>query len=89
MELTRRQFLQLGATSTGAVGLSPLGFDLVPARQVKQRLRVEGANVSQNDRLGISACWSRTVPPRRTASSILGYAVQVQSPDSTSTMPPT
>ena len=46
MELTRRQFLQLGATSTGAVGLSPLGFDLVPARQVKQRLRVEGANVS-------------------------------------------
>jgi formate dehydrogenase major subunit len=48
MELTRRQFLQLGATTTGAVGLSPLGFDLIPATQVKQNLRIEGANVSRS-----------------------------------------
>ncbi len=48
MEVTRRQFLQLGATGAGALGLSPLGFDLVPATQVKQRLRVEGAAVSHS-----------------------------------------
>src|SRR6266545_2675499 len=48
MEVTRRQFLQLGATSTGALGLSPLGFDLVPATRVKQGLRVEGASVSHS-----------------------------------------
>jgi formate dehydrogenase major subunit len=48
VEVTRRQFLQLGATGAGALGLSPLGFDLVPATQVKQRLRVEGAAVSHS-----------------------------------------
>jgi formate dehydrogenase major subunit len=46
VEVTRRQFLQLGATSLGALGASPLGFDLVPATLVKQRLRIEGAAVS-------------------------------------------
>jgi formate dehydrogenase major subunit len=48
VEVTRRQFLQLGATGAGALGLSPLGFDLVPATQVKQRLRIEGATVSHS-----------------------------------------
>ena len=48
MEVTRRQFLQLGATSTGALGLSPLGFDLAPALRVKQGLRVDGASVSHS-----------------------------------------
>src|SRR5256885_15046173 len=48
MEVTRRQFLQLGATSTGAAGLSPLGFDLVPATRIRQGLRVEGASVSHS-----------------------------------------
>jgi formate dehydrogenase major subunit len=48
VEVTRRQFLQLGATGAGALGLSPLGFDLVPATQVKLRLRVEGAAVSHS-----------------------------------------
>lgn len=43
MEVTRRQFLQLGA-----VGVSPLGFDLTPATQVKQTLRIEGATVSKS-----------------------------------------
>lgn len=46
MEVTRRQFLQLSAT--GVLGVSPLGFDLVPATQIKQRLRIEGATVSRS-----------------------------------------
>ena len=44
MEVTRRQFLQL--TATGAVTVSPLGFDLEPATQIKQTLRIDGAKVS-------------------------------------------
>ncbi len=47
MDVTRRQFLQLGA-GAGALGISPLGFDLVPATQVKQGLRIEGATVSHS-----------------------------------------
>jgi formate dehydrogenase major subunit len=46
MEVTRRQFLQLGATSAGALGISPLGFDLTLAKTVKQTLRIDGATVS-------------------------------------------
>jgi formate dehydrogenase major subunit len=48
VEVTRRQFLQLGAAGTGMLGVSPLGFDLTPATQVKQRLRIEGASVSHS-----------------------------------------
>ncbi len=48
MEVTRRQFLQLGATSMGALGVSPLGFNLAKATRVKQRLRIEGATVSHS-----------------------------------------
>ena len=48
MEVTRRQFLQLGAAGTGALGISPLGFDVVPATRVKQDLRIEGASVSHS-----------------------------------------
>jgi formate dehydrogenase major subunit len=44
MEVTRRQFLQLG--TAGAVGVSTLGFDLTPANQIKLKLRIEGASVS-------------------------------------------
>ena len=44
MEVTRRQFLQLGAAGT----VSPLGFDLVPASKVKQTLRIDGASVSHS-----------------------------------------
>jgi formate dehydrogenase major subunit len=47
MEVTRRQFLQLGATSAGALGISPLGFDLTLAKRVKQELRIDGATVSR------------------------------------------
>lgn len=46
MELTRRQFLQLG--STGVVGASVLGFDLTPANQVKLGLRIDGATISHS-----------------------------------------
>jgi formate dehydrogenase major subunit len=48
MEVTRRQFLQLGATGAGALGVSPLGFNLTLATQVRQNLRIEGATVSHS-----------------------------------------
>jgi formate dehydrogenase major subunit len=48
VEVTRRQFLQFGAAGAGVVAVSPLGFDLVPATQIKQRLRIEGATVSHS-----------------------------------------
>jgi formate dehydrogenase major subunit len=46
VEVTRRQFLQIGAAGVAPLA-SPLGFDLVPATRVKQRLRIEGATVSR------------------------------------------
>jgi formate dehydrogenase major subunit len=48
MEVTRRQFLKLGAVGAGAVGASALGFDVAQARQVQQQLRIEGATVSRS-----------------------------------------
>jgi formate dehydrogenase major subunit len=48
MDVTRRQFLQLGATGAGLAGVSPLGFDITPATEVKQTLRIEGAAVSHS-----------------------------------------
>jgi formate dehydrogenase major subunit len=48
VEVTRREFLQLSATSTGALGISPLGFKLDEATQVKQNLRIDGATVSHS-----------------------------------------
>jgi formate dehydrogenase major subunit len=45
VEVTRRQFLQLGGAGIG-LAVSPLGFDVIPATKVKQRLRIEGATVS-------------------------------------------
>jgi formate dehydrogenase major subunit len=45
MEVTRREFLRLGATGAGVLA-SPLGFDVTPATQVKIKLRIEGATVS-------------------------------------------
>jgi formate dehydrogenase major subunit len=41
LQLTRRDLLKLGATSTGAVGV--LGFDLTQAVAAKQELRIAGA----------------------------------------------
>jgi formate dehydrogenase major subunit len=48
VEVTRRQFLSLSATSAGALGLSPLGFKLAKATQVMQSLRIEGATLSHS-----------------------------------------
>jgi formate dehydrogenase major subunit len=48
VDVTRRQFLQIGVTGASAVGLSPLGFDLGEATKVKQHLRIEGATVSHS-----------------------------------------
>lgn len=48
MEVTRREFLRLGAAGTGALGVSSLGFDVAPATRVKQDLRIEGATVSRS-----------------------------------------
>jgi formate dehydrogenase major subunit len=46
VEVTRRQFL--GAAVAGTVGGSVLGFDIVEAKTVKRRLRIEGAAVSHS-----------------------------------------
>jgi formate dehydrogenase major subunit len=46
MEVTRRQFLQLG--TTGVLGVSVLGFDVTQATQVKLNLRIDGASVSHS-----------------------------------------
>jgi formate dehydrogenase major subunit len=45
VEVTRRQFLQL---STGALGVSALGFDLGLPTKVKRELRIDGATVSHS-----------------------------------------
>ncbi|WP_225858702.1 twin-arginine translocation signal domain-containing protein [Streptomyces albicerus] len=47
-DTTRRDFLGLSAAGTGALGVSALGFDVAPAKAVKQDLRIEGATVSHS-----------------------------------------
>src|SRR5262249_41137990 len=42
-QITRRDFVKLGAAGAGALGLTPLGFDLAQATQVKRDLRIAGA----------------------------------------------
>src|SRR5258705_4606225 len=42
-QISRRDFVKLGAVGAGALGTTPLGFDLAEAVQVKQDLRIEGA----------------------------------------------
>jgi formate dehydrogenase major subunit len=42
-QLSRRDFIKLGATTTGAAGVGALGFDLAEAVAVKQDLRIAGA----------------------------------------------
>jgi formate dehydrogenase major subunit len=42
-ELSRRDFFKLGAATTGAAGLTALGFDLSEAIAVKRELRIAGA----------------------------------------------
>jgi formate dehydrogenase major subunit len=47
-DLSRRQFLGLGAAGAGVLGVSTLGFDVRKATQVKQGLRIDGATVSHS-----------------------------------------
>ena len=47
-DLSRRQFLGLGAAGAGVLGVSALGFDVSKAAQVKQHLRIDGATVSHS-----------------------------------------
>jgi formate dehydrogenase major subunit len=42
-QMTRRDFVKLGATSAGALGVTSLGFDLAAATQVTRELRIAGA----------------------------------------------
>jgi formate dehydrogenase major subunit len=51
VDVTRRQFLNIGATGTlggSTLGGSVLGFNLAKADQVKQTLRIQGATVSHS-----------------------------------------
>src|SRR6266550_1046502 len=49
VQLTRRNFLKLGATgAAAATGVTALGFDLAEAIQVKQGLRIAGAKESHS-----------------------------------------
>ena len=49
VQLTRRNFLKLGATgAAAAAGVTPLGFDLAESIQVKQTLRIAGAKESHS-----------------------------------------
>jgi formate dehydrogenase major subunit len=42
-QLSRRDFMKLGAAGTGVAGVTALGFDLSEAVAVKRELRIEGA----------------------------------------------
>ncbi len=42
-QLTRRDFLKLGAAGTGTAGLVAFGWDIAQAAQVKQTFRIAGA----------------------------------------------
>jgi formate dehydrogenase major subunit len=48
MDLSRRQFLKVGAAGAGAVTFSSLGFDTAEARTVKQGMRIADATVSHS-----------------------------------------
>jgi formate dehydrogenase major subunit len=47
-QVSRRTFLKVGAASTGAAGLTALGFDLAQAAQIKQQFRITGAQESHS-----------------------------------------
>lgn len=49
VQITRRNFLKFGVTGTAAVaGITPLGFNLSEAIQVKQTFRIAGAKESHS-----------------------------------------
>ena len=47
-QVTRRDFLKIGAAGTGAAGLTALGFDVARAVQIKQSFHIAGATESHS-----------------------------------------
>ncbi len=47
-QVTRRDFLKIGAAGTGAAGLTALGFDVAQAVQIKQSFHIAGATESHS-----------------------------------------
>lgn len=47
-QVTRRDFLKIGAAGTGAVSLTALGFDMAQAAQVQQSFHIAGAQESHS-----------------------------------------
>ena len=47
-QVTRRDFLKISAASTGAAGLTALGFDIAKAEEIKQSVRIAGAAESHS-----------------------------------------
>ena len=47
-QVTRRDFLKIGAAGTGAAGLTALGFDMAEAAQIKQSFHIDGAQESHS-----------------------------------------
>jgi formate dehydrogenase major subunit len=47
-QVTRRDFLKIGAAGTGAAGLTALGFDMAQAVQLKQSFHIGGATESHS-----------------------------------------
>jgi formate dehydrogenase major subunit len=47
-QVTRRDFLKIGAAGTGAAGLTALGFDLAQAAGVQQSFHIAGAQESHS-----------------------------------------
>jgi formate dehydrogenase major subunit len=47
-QVTRRDFLKIGAAGTGAAGLTALGFDMARAVELKQSFHIAGATESHS-----------------------------------------
>ena len=47
-QVTRRDFLKIGAAGTGAAGLTALGFDMAQAVEIKQNFHIAGATESHS-----------------------------------------
>jgi len=47
-QVTRRDFLKIGAAGTGAAGLTALGFDMAQAVELKQSFHIAGATESHS-----------------------------------------
>jgi formate dehydrogenase major subunit len=48
MDVTRRDFMKVGAAGAAALGVSTLGFDVAEAKSVTRELRIKGATVKHS-----------------------------------------